>query len=87
MPTGLYPSEDHLGRFETNRIDRLNPTMPGGAYGYEMHGSHTWNTNGFGGAHTLGGMGGTGRMKPPVRGRAGLPTVSRRTFSILNLVS
>jgi hypothetical protein len=86
MPTGLYPNEDHLGRFEPNRIDRLNPTMPSGTYGYEMPGSHTWNPNGFGGAHTIGGMGGTGRMKPPVRGRAGLPTVSRRMANALYFI-
>lgn len=77
MPTGMY--EDPMARYDTNRMDRLNanPTpVHGNTYGYDMSASQAWNANGFGGAHTLGGLGATGRMKPNARGRTGIPTVS-----------
>ena len=78
MPTGMY--EDPMARYDTNRMDRLNPNPPavhGNTYGYDMSASQAvWNGNGFGGAHTLGGIGATGRMKPNGRGRTGIPTVS-----------
>ncbi|KAK2763231.1 hypothetical protein FQN54_009867 [Arachnomyces sp. PD_36] len=76
MPTGMY--EDPMARYDANRMDRLNTnpsTVHGNTYGYDMQqASQTWNTNGFGGAHTLGGIGATGRMKPNGRGRTGIPT-------------
>jgi hypothetical protein len=74
MPSNPY--EDPLARYDTGRLERLNPLHAGSNYGYELSGSQTWNPNGFNGAHTLGGIGSaTGRMKPSGRGRAGLPTV------------
>lgn len=81
MPSGIYSTgaDDHMTRYDTGRMDRLNPTMHGSTYGYDMPGAQTWNANGFGGAHTLGGMGGTGRMKVPGRGRTGIPTVGLST--------
>ena len=77
MPTGLY--EDPMARYDSNRLERLNPVLQGNAYGYDMSAAQTWNVNGFGGAHILGGIGAgaaTGRMKPNTRGRTGLPMVS-----------
>jgi hypothetical protein len=77
MPSNPY--EDPLARYDTTRLERLNPLHNGGNYGYEISGSQTWNPNGFNGAHTLGGIGSaTTRMKPPGRGRTGLPTVRAR---------
>lgn len=78
MPTGLY--EDPMARYDSSRLERLNPVLQGNAYAYDMSAAQTWNVNGFGGgAHILGGIGpgaATGRMKPNARGRTGLPTVS-----------
>ncbi|KAH8697785.1 putative R3H domain protein [Talaromyces proteolyticus] len=73
MPSNPY--DDPLARYDTGRIERLNPLHGGTNYGYEISGSQTWNPNGFSGAHTLGGIGSaTGRMKPAGRGRTGIPT-------------
>lgn len=78
MSTGLY--DDHMARYDTSRLDRLNTGLHNNAYGYDLSGSQTWNVNGFGGAHALGiGSGAgtaTGRMKQSTRGRSGLPSVS-----------
>jgi hypothetical protein len=76
MPAPGYGQDDHNGRYDTNRYDRLNNPMVGSnQYAYDMAGSQTWNPSGFGGHHTIGGLGNTGRMKPS-RGRSALPTVS-----------
>ncbi|GAM41845.1 hypothetical protein TCE0_042f15285 [Talaromyces pinophilus] len=72
MPTNPY--DDPLARYDTSRLDRLNPLHGGTNYAYELSGSQTWNPNGFAGGHSLAGIGSaTGRMKPS-RGRTGLPT-------------
>ncbi|KAJ9302827.1 hypothetical protein DTO271G3_201 [Paecilomyces variotii] len=73
MPTNFY--DDPMARYDTSRLDRLNPSIPSNAYGYDISGSQTWNPNGFSGAHTLGGIGSaTSRIKHNPRGRTGLPT-------------
>jgi hypothetical protein len=75
LPGGLYTAEDHAARYETNRYDRLNPSVAA-SYGYDMSGAQTWNPSGFGGANTLAALGATGRMKPSSRQRSALPSVS-----------
>ncbi|KAL1998244.1 hypothetical protein VTN02DRAFT_6550 [Thermoascus thermophilus] len=74
MPTNFY--DDPMSRYDTSRLDRLNPSLHGNTYGYDMAGSQTWAApNGFGGAHTLGGLSSAaGRMKSNSRSRTGLPT-------------
>ncbi|OJD22555.1 hypothetical protein ACJ73_06097 [Blastomyces percursus] len=76
MTTGLY--DDPMTRYDPARLDRLNPALQGNSYAYDMSGSQTWNSNGFGTTNTLSGIGSgtgasTGRMKPSARGRTGLP--------------
>lgn len=75
MPTNFY--DDPMSRYDTSRLERLNPSLHGNTYGYDMSGSQTWAApNGFSGAHTLGGLSSAaGRMKTNSRGRTGLPTV------------
>lgn len=79
--TGLYTAEDHAARYaEHGRgydTTRINPSAMGYG-GYETSvpsGAHTWNPSSFGGAGTLGSMGGSGRIKNASRQRSALPSV------------
>ncbi|KAJ5621082.1 hypothetical protein N7510_005066 [Penicillium lagena] len=75
MPVNLY--EDQMGRYDTARMERLNPSLQNNSYGYDISGSQTWNPNGFANAQTLGGIrSSSASLKPSARGRTGLPTVS-----------
>lgn len=76
MPNNMYQPEDSASRYDGNRFDRINPTMQGGAYGYDMPSAHTWNPTAFGAANGFPTFGATGRMKPMPRGRSTLPPVS-----------
>ncbi|KAL9601642.1 MAG: hypothetical protein Q9219_002362 [cf. Caloplaca sp. 3 TL-2023] len=73
MPNAMYQPEDPAPRYDGNRFDRINPTMQGGAYGYDMPSAQTWNPTAFGGANGFPTFGATGRMKPMPRGRSALP--------------
>lgn len=75
-PTSFYPQEDTSARFDVPRYnDRMTAaTMHGNYGGYDL-GAQTWNSSAFGN-NTMNGIGGTSRMKPSSRGRAGLPSVS-----------
>lgn len=75
MPVNLY--EDQMARYDTARMERLNPSLQNNSYGYDISGSQTWNPNGFANAQTLGGIrSSSASLKPSARGRTGLPTVS-----------
>ncbi|KAI4121857.1 MAG: hypothetical protein LQ338_006126 [Usnochroma carphineum] len=76
MPNHMYQPDESAPRFDGNRFDRINPTMQGGGYGYDMPSAHTWNPNAFSGANGFPSFGATGRMKPLPRGRSALPPVS-----------
>ncbi|KAL8924526.1 MAG: hypothetical protein Q9208_004001 [Pyrenodesmia sp. 3 TL-2023] len=74
MPNNMYPPpEDSTPRYDGNRFDRMNPSMQGAGYGYDMPSAQTWNPNAFGGANGFPTFGATGRMKPLPRGRSALP--------------
>lgn len=66
-----------MARYDTGRLDRLNPSMPNNSYAYDLPGSQTWNPNGFANAQALGGIrSASASMKTgPRGGRTGLPTV------------
>ncbi|KAJ5104322.1 hypothetical protein NUU61_001669 [Penicillium alfredii] len=73
MPVNLY--EDQMARYESARLERLNPSLQNNSYGYDLSGSQTWNPNGFANAQTLGGIrSASASLKPAARGRTGLPT-------------
>ncbi|KAJ5831749.1 hypothetical protein N7474_000060 [Penicillium riverlandense] len=73
MPVNLY--EDQMARYDTARMERLNPSLQNNSYGYDISGSQTWNPNGFANAQTLGGIrSSSASLKPSARGRTGLPT-------------
>ncbi|KAJ5575528.1 hypothetical protein N7535_002454 [Penicillium sp. DV-2018c] len=73
MPTNMY-EQDQM-RYESSRLERLNPSLQNNSYGYDLSGSQTWNPNGFANAQTLGGIrSASASLKPNARGRAGLPT-------------
>ncbi|KAJ5688816.1 hypothetical protein N7462_003208 [Penicillium macrosclerotiorum] len=88
MPVNLY--EDQMARYESARLERLNPALQqqqqqqqqqqppppqNNAYAYDLSGSQTWNPNGFANAQTLGGIrSASASLKPSARGRTGLPT-------------
>ncbi|KAJ5737799.1 uncharacterized protein N7483_002924 [Penicillium malachiteum] len=74
MPVNLY--EDQMARYESARLERLNPPMQNNnSYSYDLSGSQTWNPNGFANAQTLGGIrSASASLKPAARGRTGLPT-------------
>ncbi|KAJ5795327.1 hypothetical protein N7457_001926 [Penicillium paradoxum] len=75
MPTNMY-EQDQM-RYESARLERLNPSLQNNSYGYDISGSQTWNPNGFANAQTLGGIrSASASLKPNARGRTGLPTVS-----------
>ncbi|KAI4188949.1 MAG: hypothetical protein L6R41_001793 [Letrouitia leprolyta] len=73
MPTNIYQPEDSASRYDGNRFDRINPTMQGGAYGYDMPSAHTWNPTAFGAANGFPNYGANTRMKTMPRGRSALP--------------
>lgn len=76
MPNNIYAPDDHTLRYDGNRFDRMNATMQGGGYGYEMPSAQTWNPSAFGGGNNFPNFGASGRMKSTSRGRSALPTVS-----------
>src|SRR5690554_5619449 len=79
--TGLYTAEDHAARYDPNRAyetTRITPSTMAAYGGYENSGAQTWNPTSFGGAATMGAMGGSGRIKGPSRQRSALPSVCAR---------
>ncbi|KAL3490968.1 hypothetical protein BJX62DRAFT_237573 [Aspergillus germanicus] len=74
MPVNLY--DDPMARYDTGRLDRLNPSLHNPSYAYDLPGSQTWNPNGFANAQALGGIrSASASLKTAPRGgRAGLPT-------------
>ncbi|KAF4626267.1 hypothetical protein G7Y89_g11894 [Cudoniella acicularis] len=76
LQQGLYTPEDHAAaRYDTApRFDR-NPTVSHNTNIYTPYDNQTWN---YGGANVNGAamnaMGGTGRVKPQNRPRAGIPS-------------
>ncbi|KAJ5981017.1 hypothetical protein N7481_008315 [Penicillium waksmanii] len=75
MPVNLY--EDQMARYETSRLERLNPSLQqnNSSYAYDLSGSQTWNPNGFANAQSLGGIrSASASLKPNARGRTALPT-------------
>jgi hypothetical protein len=86
QPSNLYTPDEHARSYEQPRnFDRLNATVHGGGYGYDMGSPAGWNANAFA-QNGLGSLGGaaTARMKSQQRGggRSALPTVSTRTSSL-----
>lgn len=81
MPVNMY--EDPMARYDTGRLDRLNPSINHNSYAYDLNGSQTWNPNGFANAQALGGIrSASASMRTAARGgRSGLPTV--RVFSLV----
>lgn len=78
MPNNIYTQEDQNLRYDNNRFDRMNPGMQNGGYTYEPLGAQSWSPTAFGGGNNqFAGFGAPGRMKPPARGRSGLPSVRR----------
>ncbi|KAL8669891.1 MAG: hypothetical protein Q9168_005538 [Polycauliona sp. 1 TL-2023] len=73
MQTPIYQREDPNPRYDGNRFDRINPTMQGAAYGYEMPSAQTWNPNAFAAPNGFPAFGATGRMRSAPRGRSALP--------------
>ncbi|KAJ5303795.1 ARP2/3 complex subunit Arc18 [Penicillium atrosanguineum] len=53
-PMPVNPYEDQMARYETARLERLNPSMQNNSYAYDLSGSQTWNPNGFNNAQSLG---------------------------------
>jgi hypothetical protein len=80
LPQGgnLYTPDEHARSYEQPRnYDRLNATVHGGGYGYDMGAPAGWNTNAFS-QNGLGSLGGAAaaRMKSQQRGgRSALPSV------------
>ncbi|KAJ5114206.1 hypothetical protein N7456_002740 [Penicillium angulare] len=76
MPVNLY--EDQMARYESARLERLNPPMQqqnNNSYSYDISGSQTWNPNGFANPQSLAGIrSASASLKPAARGRTGLPT-------------
>lgn len=66
-----------MARYESARLERLNPSLQNNSYAYDLSGSQTWNPNGFANAQSLGGIRSvSASLKPNAgRGRTGLPTV------------
>ena len=78
MPTAIYGNDEPSARYEPNRFDRMNNSLAGG-YNYDVQNNQTWNPGAFGGINSFNAFGGaTARLKPAIRGRTGLPTVSHR---------
>ncbi|KAI9730561.1 MAG: hypothetical protein M1834_005802 [Cirrosporium novae-zelandiae] len=74
IPTGLYTTDDSLARLDTGRFDRMNTTMHSGTYSYDLSAAQTWNPNAYNGANTMTSLSATGRMRPTIPRRTGLPT-------------
>ncbi|KAE8354568.1 hypothetical protein BDV28DRAFT_156076 [Aspergillus coremiiformis] len=74
MPVNLY--DDPMARYETGRLERLNPSLHNTNYAYDLSGSQTWNPNGFANPQALGAIrSASTSLKTTSRtGRAGLPT-------------
>ncbi|GIK00823.1 hypothetical protein Aspvir_004852 [Aspergillus viridinutans] len=74
MPVNLY--DDSMARYDTGRLERLNPSLHNTSYAYDLPGSQTWNPNGFANAQTLGAIrSASASLKTTSRtGRTGLPT-------------
>ena len=79
LPSGLYTADDHAQRYDAPpprfNDNRMTATMQPHYGGYDM-GAQTWNSSAFGGNNNLSSLGATNRMKPPQKGRSGIPTVS-----------
>lgn len=74
-PMPVNPYEDQMARYESARLERLNPSLQNNSYAYDLSGSQTWNPNGFSNAQSLGGIrSASASLKPSARGRTGLPT-------------
>ncbi|KAJ5907253.1 uncharacterized protein N7473_004169 [Penicillium subrubescens] len=76
-PMPINPYEDQMARYESARLERLNPSLQqnNNSYAYDLSGSQTWNPNGFANAQSLGGIrSASASLKPNARGRTGLPT-------------
>lgn len=74
MPVNMY--DDQMARYESARLERLNPSLQNNSYAYDLSGSQTWNPNGFANAQSLGNIrSASASLKPSGRGRTGLPTV------------
>lgn len=84
MPVNLY--EDPMARYDTSRLERLNPSLHNPSYAYDLGGSQTWNPNGFANPQAMAGIrSASTSLKTTGRGgRAGLPTV-RSTPSLYPL--
>lgn len=85
LPSGLYTADDHARGYEPPRYNenRMAATMQPNYGGYDM-GVQTWNNSAFGGNNNLAPLGATNRsMKPPQKGRAGIPNVG--TFTHLQI--
>jgi hypothetical protein len=81
LPQGnnMYQQDDHARSYEQPRnFERLNATVHGAGYGYDMGAPAGWNTNAFS-QNGMGSLGGAAaaRMKSQQRGgRSALPSVS-----------
>ena len=98
MTNNGYNFDEQSVRYDTNRFDRVNGTMPNGGYGYEIAQAQvqaqTWNANAFSSNNNLAAFPhpATGRrMHQPRVGRTAIPTVrsiytciSRRTLLTWN---
>lgn len=75
MSVNFY--EEPMARYDTGRLDRLNPSVQESAYAYDLTGSQTWNPNGFANPQGLGSIRSASSSLKTTnsRGRAGLPTV------------
>lgn len=75
MSVNFY--DEPMARYDTGRLDRLNPSLQESAYAYDLAGSQTWNPNSFSNPQALGGIrSASSSLKTATsRGRAGLPTV------------
>lgn len=75
LPGSLYSQDDPALRYDGSRFDRMNATIQGSGYGYEVPGQQGWNTATFGGGRAFNTFGAAARMKSTPRGRSTLPTV------------
>ncbi|KAJ6155884.1 hypothetical protein N7470_006450 [Penicillium chermesinum] len=67
-PMPVNPYEDQMARYESARLERLNPSLQNNSYAYDISGSQTWNPNGFANAQSLGGIrSASASLKPAAR--------------------
>ena len=86
VPNNMYTPDDQSLRYDANRFDRMNGSMPPvGSYGYDPQQAQTWNPNAFSSNNNFPAYpaAATGRMKSQTRGRSTLPTVSANAFPSL----